>query len=173
MRSSLWRRLVWLFLILAFFSLLFFLFRKTCVIRFTNRTRGETFFSREVSPGDRFTLKYVHSVQKTPVYEVFSIDERGAVVLQETRVKSLGYGLPAPTPKDHYLLEREFLVIRDMNRRIGTLLIRISFHQPMELSFGERMFDLQQCGQAGDLIEVRALCVRRIASIIGGWGKGP
>jgi hypothetical protein len=173
LRLSLWRRLVWLLLIVGFFSLLFFLFRKTCVIRFTNRTRGQTFFSREVSPGDRFTLKYVHSVQKTPVYEIYSIDERGAVVLQETRVKSLGYGLPAPTPKDHYLLEREFLVIRDMNRRIGTLLIRISFHQPMELSFGERMFDLQQCGQAGDLIEVRALCVRRISSIIGGRGKGP
>ena len=173
MQSFLWRRLVWLLLIFAFFSLLFFLFRKACVIRFTNRTRGETFFSREVSPGDRFTLTYVHSVQKTPVYEVYGIDGRGAVVLRETRVKSLGYGLPAPTPDNHYLLEGEFLVIRDMNRRIGTLLIRVSFHQPMELSFGERVFDLQQCGRAGDLIEVRALCARRIASIIGRRGNGP
>jgi hypothetical protein len=133
-----------------------------------NRTQDRVFFSRKINPGDRFTFKYIHSVQKTPVYEVFTIDEKGRVVLVETRVMSLGHGLPAPRRDEEYAIEEDFLVIRNLNRNVGRLLIRVNFVRLMEIDFGRKAFDLRQCGRAGDLIEVSAVRKKGIREMIGG-----
>lgn len=143
-----------LFFILV--GILFWLFHERYVIRLINRTQDRLFFSRKISPGDRFTFKYIHSVQKTPVYEIFTIDEEGNVILVETRVMSLGYGLPAPTRDDEYTIEEDFLVIRNLHRNVGKLMIRVNFVRRMEIDFGQQTFDLREYGRPGDLIEVSA-----------------
>lgn len=149
-------------------GILFWLFQARYVIRLINRNQDRVFFSRKISPGDRFTFKYIHSVQKTPVYEIFTLDEEGHIVLVETRVMSLGHGLPAPTRDDEYAIENDFLVIRNLNKNVGKLLIRVTFVRLMEMDFGPKTFDLRQCGRAGDLIEVSAVRTNRINEMVVG-----
>ncbi|MEJ5230333.1 MAG: DUF1850 domain-containing protein [Pseudothermotoga sp.] len=55
---------------------------------------GKIVYSRKVLDG-KFTLTFVHSVEKTPVYELYEIQEDGSLHLYETRYSSLGAGLPS------------------------------------------------------------------------------
>lgn len=41
-----------------------------------------------------FSIRYIHSVQKTPVIEVFTLDLREGIELRETLYKDFGAGLP-------------------------------------------------------------------------------
>jgi hypothetical protein len=43
--------------------------------------------------GDRFTIRYIHSVDLLPVYEDFQVLEAGAFMLLQTRQHTLGAGL--------------------------------------------------------------------------------
>jgi len=54
----------------------------------------ELIFKRKVQIGDKFTLKYTHSVSLTPVWEIFIIDDNYQIVLIETDFLDHGAGLP-------------------------------------------------------------------------------
>ena len=154
-------------LLTILFGTSLWMFQEIYVIRCSNTTQGKLIYIRDIRPGDWFTFKYIHSVQKTPVYEVFTIDEAGDIVLTETRMMSLGYGLPALTKKNDYTIENDFFVLKNLNRKIGKLFIRVNFVRLMELNFGGSIFDLPRYyGSAGDLIEVSASRRKRIATII-------
>lgn len=45
-------------------------------------------------PNRVFTLKYIHSVHHTPVYESFYVCDDNTLVLRELRFSSLGVGMP-------------------------------------------------------------------------------
>ena len=45
-------------------------------------------------PDREFTLTYVHSVHRSPVYEKYETDERLNLVLRETKFDALGVGMP-------------------------------------------------------------------------------
>jgi len=48
-------------------------------------------------PQSMFQLRYIHSVHRTPVEEMFSITEDDKLVLYEIRYSSLGIGMPYET----------------------------------------------------------------------------
>lgn len=54
-----------------------------------------------------FTIKYIHSVERTPVWEMYTIEE-GEIVLEETVFQSYGAGLPATSPYDFDIVEDGF-----------------------------------------------------------------
>lgn len=71
-------------------------------------------------PGTRVELRYRHTVERTPVVEVFRA-ERDGLWFVETRFASQGAGLPAQgyvRAGDHYVLRRP--------HRLGALAVRIS-----------------------------------------------
>ena len=47
-----------------------------------------------ISSGDEFTIRWMHSVELQPWEEVFRIDEGYGLVLDRTRFKSFGAGVP-------------------------------------------------------------------------------
>jgi hypothetical protein len=51
-------------------------------------------FKQRIHPGEEFTLKYTHSVALTPVWEIFTIDDKYQIVLIETDFLDHGAGLP-------------------------------------------------------------------------------
>lgn len=55
---------------------------------------GRTAGRFDLRSGEEFTVRYVHSVQKTPVLEVFRIDFRQGIELRETLYRDFGAGLP-------------------------------------------------------------------------------
>jgi len=74
-------------------------------------------FSQKVQPGDKFTLKYTHSVALTPVWEKFIIDKDYQIILIETDFLDHGAGLPYTTFENEIFVEEEGrFKIKNMHR---------------------------------------------------------
>ena len=56
---------------------------------------GRIVWLQRVSPGDTFTLSFVHSVEKSEVTDYFRIDDGYRIILYQTEFGSLNTGLPA------------------------------------------------------------------------------
>ena len=56
--------------------------------------KGELLAVYPLANGELFSVRYIHSVQKTPVIEVFSITTEGVIELRETIYEDFGAGLP-------------------------------------------------------------------------------
>jgi len=56
---------------------------------------GRVVFLSRVTPGDTFTLSFIHSVEKSEVTDYFRIDDDYRIILYQTEFSSLNTGLPA------------------------------------------------------------------------------
>lgn len=74
-------------------------------------------FKQKVQPGDKFTLKYKHSVELSPVWEIFIVDEKYQIVLIETDFLDHGAGLPYTAfGQEIFLSENNKFKIKNMHR---------------------------------------------------------
>lgn len=60
---------------------------------------GRVVLLQRVSPGDTFSLSFVHSVEKSNVTDFFRIDGDYRIILYQTEFGSLNTGLPAVVSK--------------------------------------------------------------------------
>ncbi|MDR5682771.1 MAG: DUF1850 domain-containing protein [Armatimonadota bacterium] len=91
-----------------------------------------------LSADARFEIRYVHSVEKTPVIEIYRVGPDGAISIEGMRFRSLGWGLPS----EGYVYRDGWYVVSDLHRRIGTLHLRVSKIARHELLTGARTFPL-------------------------------
>ncbi|MDR7555369.1 MAG: DUF1850 domain-containing protein [Armatimonadota bacterium] len=83
-----------------------------------------------LSPGTRIEVRYQHTVERTPIVEVFRV-ERDGLWFEEVRFASQGAGLPS----DGYVREGDHYVLRQP-RRIGALALRVSARAGHRLRVG-------------------------------------
>jgi len=117
---------------------------------------GELIFKQKVQPGDKFILKYTHSVALTPVWEIFIINKDYQIVLIETDFLDHGAGLPYTTFENEIFVEEEgrFKII-NMHRiiptpiyyRIGAVRENIFYFKGEEINLsslvGDRLLTLE------------------------------
>ena len=84
-----------------------------------DKTTGEEIFAQRISPGEKFKLTYIHSVEKILVTGIFTVDEDNRIILLETYFPSPGTGLPVEARPDR---ESGELVLKEIN-------------EPREISF--------------------------------------
>ena len=81
----------------------------------------EQIFRQKVYPGDRFTIKYTHSVAHTPVWEMFLLDDNFQIILTETDFLDHGAGLPYTCFDEEVFIEEDNrFKIKNMHRIILT-----------------------------------------------------
>jgi hypothetical protein len=115
----------------------------------------ELIFKQKVQPGNKFTLKYTHSVSLTPVWEIFIIDDNYQIVLIETDFLDHGAGLPYTTFENEIFMEEEGrFKIKNMHRiiptpfyyRIGAIRENIFYFKDKEINLsslvGDRLLTL-------------------------------
>ncbi|MCK4240334.1 MAG: DUF1850 domain-containing protein [Candidatus Atribacteria bacterium] len=74
-------------------------------------------FRQKIQPGDKFTLKYIHSVALTPIWEIFIIDDRYQIILVETDFMDHGAGMPyASFDQEIFIEEEGKFKIKNMHR---------------------------------------------------------
>jgi hypothetical protein len=56
---------------------------------------GEVLYSSDVVPGDKFSITYIHSVNKSPVEDQFDLDNNYRIMLKKSIFKSFGAGVPS------------------------------------------------------------------------------
>ncbi|HBY57979.1 MAG TPA: hypothetical protein DEG96_09020 [Candidatus Atribacteria bacterium] len=78
---------------------------------------GEVIFQQRIQPGDKFILEYNHSVARTPVWEIFIIDDNYKIILVETDFLDHGAGMPyAPFGQEIFIEEEGKFKIKNMHR---------------------------------------------------------
>ena len=92
---------------------------------------------QRVSPGDTFTLSFVHSVEKSPVTDYFRIDDEHRIILYQTEFRSLNTGLPAVVSEGEVFerTERGFR-LSNLNRVMPEILLQVSAAYGGSLSLG-------------------------------------
>jgi hypothetical protein len=92
----------------------------------TNEDNGALVYVRSVETGDTFSIRFIHSVHRTPVEEQFRIFPTGEMVLERVIYETYGVGNPsAPEPGQHFRIDDGMLIIENMNRRLPEIHQRI------------------------------------------------
>ncbi len=89
------------------------------------RGNGEEVVSVPIQAGESFSIRYIHSVDESPVYEVFYADEKKGILIQETYFKMFGAGMGHWPGRGKIVGQNGWIFIKDMNIPIGEFYLRI------------------------------------------------
>ena len=83
---------------------------------------GSPVFVRIVCPGSEFALGFIHSVELSPVWDYFRIDDSYRIILYETAIRSFNTGLPSTlTGEERLHRERDGYRISGVNRVLPSI----------------------------------------------------
>lgn len=99
-----------------------------------------------------FTIRFIHSVQKTPVYEDL-IATPDFFQLQRTRYQSLGVGLPFLDSEGSFHREGDFFIF-EMDRRFESLSLRTGVGTQLTILLDGREIKLYQLVPDGTKIDL-------------------
>jgi hypothetical protein len=99
-----------------------------------------------ISPSEKFSMFYIHSIYKEPVVEEFRA-EKGAIVLKGVKTKS-------PAVMEYYGFgdTNEF---HPMNKLLGAIYFKWGMGEGQGLIVRDRKIYLSEIGERGDLIQLR------------------
>ena len=111
--------------------------------------RGDVVYLTPMALGDSFAIRFIHSVARRPVDEIYEI-ERDASVLRETVYDMMGAGLPAsPEEGQTFTVEDDKFHIKGFNLKIPVLTYRINkVVADHELMIGGKSFKLKEWTKA-------------------------
>ncbi|GAA3729790.1 hypothetical protein GCM10022378_17870 [Salinicoccus jeotgali] len=105
-------------------------------ISISDMETGEVLYSTRIDDGERFSVEYIHSVERSPVKEIFEV--RGTdIYTMESHTESFGAGMPYEG--DVMELKDGKFIISEINRPVhgGALRIRPSSVFPHHIMIGE------------------------------------
>jgi len=86
---------------------------------------GEPLLVLPLEPGERFTLHYYHSVERAPIWEEHSLDEKGRIYIEEERYLKFGAGMGRMPGVGRFIHRAPYEVIEDMHTATGDFILRI------------------------------------------------
>ncbi len=118
-----------------------FLFKKVTILHIGNMDHPRT-IRIWISPGETFSMFYIHSIYQEPVIEEFRV-EKEAIVLKGVRTKS-------PAVMEYYGFE-EVKEFHPMNQRLGAVfLIKRGMGEGQGLVVRDRKIYLSEIGERGE-----------------------
>lgn len=113
---------------------------------------GEIAWSRVISDGEEFSLRYIHSVDKLPVYEFYT-NKHGQLVLTGIKVIDFGAGLDY-TGEGDLRMEGKWTYIDNLNREIDSLPLRVGSIADHTLIYRNKEFRLRDYFPAFTLVRM-------------------
>jgi hypothetical protein len=78
-----------------------------------------------LKPGERFTIRYYHSVENAPIWEEHSLDAAGRIFIEEERYLKFGAGMGRMPGVGHMVRRGDYEAIEDMHMPTGNFVLRI------------------------------------------------
>jgi len=116
-----------------------------------NGERRQTVATIPVTEGSRFTIQYIHSVDRLPVHETFLVDDQYRLLLSEFRFISLGVGM-ADIGGD-ILFDGRWTVVKNIRKELTSFLLRVSGITEQTLRIGDREIKLAEIAPEGGLLK--------------------
>lgn len=109
-----------------------------------------------VKSGEKLSLSFIHSVQRTPVIENFIIiDDSYMFILDSTEYQSFGVGLPFLAEDGTFQAEKDKFVMKGMNRPQQCISLRTGPEAKLSLNYAGQTIPLYSVFPAGTLVTVR------------------
>lgn len=122
--------------------------------------RGRLLYLAPVRPQSRFEVTFVHSVERTPVREVFTVGPDLDIYLVETVYESFGAGLPTTAEEGaRFVLEGGTMRITGLHRRIGQLVLSVSPVPGHVLRVANRAVTLADLADPGTALGIKVVRV--------------
>lgn len=94
--------------------------RRLCLV---DPIKDEIVKSFPIETGEAFTVRFIHSVERSPWIERFEVREGDEIYLMETVTFSFGAGLP--TYSENFSFEEEGMTITDINEKMERLSYKV------------------------------------------------
>jgi hypothetical protein len=121
---------------------------------FQDSETGATILDLPVRYGRPFTIRYIHSVDISPVYEVFRADPKRGIVLTDTYFRMFGAGMGHWEGHGTVIQDGEWIRITDIDDPVGRFLLRVGAKGvDHTLLMDDREFNLSETA-AGRRVEV-------------------
>lgn len=78
-----------------------------------------------LAPGEKFTIRYNHSVEDAPIWETHSLDAQGRIYIEEERYLKFGAGMGKMPGVGHMVQRGPYEAIEDMHMPTGNFILRI------------------------------------------------
>ena len=86
---------------------------------------GKVLLSVPLHKGEIFSIRYMHSVDVSPVVEVFSLNNEGSIQLEETYFKMFGAGMGHWEGHGTLIKDGSWTKIKDIKRPLEPFILRI------------------------------------------------
>jgi hypothetical protein len=116
--------------------------------------RGKVLVEFPVRQGDRFSLDYVHSSDKTPVQDIFEISREGEMILIEENFSWHGSGLEFMSRDGASITFQEGKIRVRLSRPFPSLLLRVGRIANHALSFPGRVVPLNEIARGGERLRI-------------------
>jgi len=108
-----------------------------------------------VRPGGKFSLRFIHSVHRTPVWEDFVVAGAGRMTLVSTEYESYGVGMPClPSDGTFVQLDGRFS-LRDLHRQFTEIPVRVGPEARHTLLYEGKEYPLHAWFAPGTLVYIR------------------
>src|SRR5512137_1353966 len=118
-------------------------------------------FIRIVQPGNEFALGYIHSVELSPVWDYFRVDDSYRIILYETAIRSFNTGLPSTlTGEEKLHREGDGFRISGVNRVLPSIDLQV--HERTDNTLKVKDDSLKLYSLAGNTllrISIRKACL--------------
>ena len=112
---------------------------------------GETYISYPLERGEEFSITFIHSVNKTPVTDVYDVDERGIIMLRKTIYYGFGAGVPSDLDPKMELTYEEgtgAMVVSKIDMELPSFYLFVGTVSDHTLSIGGEEISLRDvCGR--------------------------
>ncbi|SMC19667.1 protein of unknown function [Desulfacinum hydrothermale DSM 13146] len=95
------------------------------LLRLTQWATQDVLLELPLRAHETFTIRYIHSVDHTPVFEVFELDRRGRLAIRETYFKMFGAGMGHWQGRGYVDFDGTWTWIRDIHQTLGRFILRV------------------------------------------------
>ena len=113
----------------------------------------EIIYQQHIKQGAEFAIKYIHSVEKTPVWDYFKVTEED-ILLTSTKYMSYGAGLPF-LKKNNYIVENDRFIIKEIDTKLEQIPLRVSDYAKHELVVNDESHQLYQLTKTQNLVLIK------------------
>ena len=113
--------------------------------------QGQVIFEKILCDG-KFTIVFVHSVEKTLVEECFTIEPDGSLILFEARYTSYGAGLPSDAEGGFAFEHGKFLL--KLHRRFERITLRFSHIEGHGILFSDGTVWFKDIANVNDALTI-------------------
>ena len=140
-----------LFVLIIVFSLFVF---KVNTLQIIDYRKDKIIWEEKIEAGDSFSIRYQHSVARTPVIEFFEIKD-GKILLTGTEYQSYGAGLPTSTEQGDYLVENDKFIIKNIDQFLPEIMLRVSDYAEHEFIFNKQSYKLYKTVKTETLLQIK------------------